>query len=72
MRITTKQKFRLIKKKVKKALKKSTNFVKIEKVTRIFIAITTTTEKTLTKYTARIKRKTNLAKILTFLDKEER
>ena len=71
MRITTKQKFRLIKKKLKKALKKSTNFVKIEKVTRIFIAITTT-EKTLTKYTARIKRKTNLAKILTFLYKEER
>ena len=71
MRITTKQKFTLIKKKLKKALKKSTNFVKIEKVTRIFIAITTT-EKTLTKYTARIKRKTNLAKILTFLYKEER
>ena len=71
MRITTKQKFRLMKKKLKKALKKSTNLVKIEKVTRIFIAITTT-EKTLTKYTARIKRKTNLAKILTFLYKEER
>ena len=71
MRITTKQKFRLMKKKLKKALKKSTNLVKIEKVTRIFIAITTT-EKTLTKYTARIKRKTNLAKLLTFLYKEER
>ena len=35
-RIATKRKFRLIKKKVKKVLKKSANVAEIEKVTRIF------------------------------------